>query len=441
VVENQAVAEPVVAEPPVRLTETVRSETMPPAVAISAEEQAIFRKTKAIPDEEPFARLPMPRTDPPPPAPGSSGRLPVAGAETTDGTGREYADAPAGTIIASPVVHTSAIEQMTVAESQTELLNVDSSISGQNELAAIYHHHQDPKEQLLAELYERRKASVPLSMRSDTDPASTPRREVRKEKISPKSRKWLLIVLLTFIVIGVIGAVVQFHFERKRSADTGQAKFQEQSQLQPQTLDPAQFQNLNQNEVQDPETDRQLAQEQTQSPEAGRSGPSDITTSLNTPEPDSRKPAPKRQVAPKPEKPGQVTKQPAPPAAETRPVVEYRPETAPPPSNNAQVEIRRVEPRPASQPKTAQPELSANDHLKNGLALLNARLYQDAIREFEGVRRLAPANKDIHYLLGQAYHQMGKLDQALAAYRQCTSGVYATVSQNHVKTLEKKLGK
>jgi hypothetical protein len=50
-------------------------------------------------------------------------------------------------------------------------------------------------------------------------------------------------------------------------------------------------------------------------------------------------------------------------------------------------------------------------------------------------------NKDVYYLIGPNYRKMNQLGQALEAYRQFTSGVYASVSQSAVKNLEKKVGK
>jgi len=84
---------------------------------------------------------------------------------------------------------------------------------------------------------------------------------------------------------------------------------------------------------------------------------------------------------------------------------------------------------------------AATHNLSQGTAYMNAGRYQEALREFEYVKKLDPGNKSVYYLIGQTYHKMSQLERALEAYRQCTSGVYASVSQTHVKTLEKKLGK
>jgi Flp pilus assembly protein TadD/uncharacterized Zn finger protein (UPF0148 family) len=84
---------------------------------------------------------------------------------------------------------------------------------------------------------------------------------------------------------------------------------------------------------------------------------------------------------------------------------------------------------------------SAEQSLNQGMTHLNAKRFQDALREFENVKKLDPGNKNVYYLIGQTYHGMNQLEQALEAYRQCTSGVYASVSQNAVKRLERQVGK
>lgn len=93
------------------------------------------------------------------------------------------------------------------------------------------------------------------------------------------------------------------------------------------------------------------------------------------------------------------------------------------------------------QEKQAAVGASAETYKNQGITDLNAGRHQEALRAFESVKRLDPANKDVYYLIGQAYQRMNQLEQALNAYRQCTSGVYASVSQNAVKKLEKQVGK
>jgi len=72
---------------------------------------------------------------------------------------------------------------------------------------------------------------------------------------------------------------------------------------------------------------------------------------------------------------------------------------------------------------------------------MNSVRYQEALREFEYVKKLDPGNKDVYYLIGFTYYKMNQLEQAIEAYRQCTSGKYASVSQSAVKNLGKKVGK
>lgn len=82
--------------------------------------------------------------------------------------------------------------------------------------------------------------------------------------------------------------------------------------------------------------------------------------------------------------------------------------------------------------------LTAADHIKLGVNAVNPSA---ALAEYQQALKLDPANTDVHYLMGLAYQQLGQLDQALDAYRQCASGKYASVAAQHVKKLEKDLKK
>lgn len=105
----------------------------------------------------------------------------------------------------------------------------------------------------------------------------------------------------------------------------------------------------------------------------------------------------------------------------------------------------RIESKPAptaSQAnKVADGTGAASHNLNQGIRYMNTGQFQEALREFEYVRKLDPGNKSVYYLIGQTYHKMDQLERALEAYRQCTSGVYASVAQSNVRMLEKKLGK
>jgi hypothetical protein len=102
--------------------------------------------------------------------------------------------------------------------------------------------------------------------------------------------------------------------------------------------------------------------------------------------------------------------------------------------------LARIEAQPTPKPAASanSRRLTADEHLRQGIASLNAGGFAEALSEFEKVRSLAPGNVDVFYLIGQAHHRMGQTAQALAAYKQCTSGVYAGVAQNHVLLLDKK---
>jgi hypothetical protein len=99
-----------------------------------------------------------------------------------------------------------------------------------------------------------------------------------------------------------------------------------------------------------------------------------------------------------------------------------------------------AKPTPATS-QEKQPPGSAENNLKQGIAYMNAGQYQEALREFESVKKFDPGNKDVYYPIGLTYQKMNQLGQALEAYRQCTSGVYVSVSQRAAKNLERKVGK
>jgi tetratricopeptide (TPR) repeat protein len=99
-----------------------------------------------------------------------------------------------------------------------------------------------------------------------------------------------------------------------------------------------------------------------------------------------------------------------------------------------------VNPTPATQQEKQSAE-GAGTIEQNGMALLNAGRFQEALREFDRVRKLDSANRNVYYLIGRAYQGMNQPEQALEAYRQCTSGHYAGVAQSAVTNLEKKLKK
>ena len=96
---------------------------------------------------------------------------------------------------------------------------------------------------------------------------------------------------------------------------------------------------------------------------------------------------------------------------------------------------------------TAQEKMTGNGtgaaahNVNQGIEYMTGGKYQDALREFEYVKKLDPGNKNVYYLIGQTYHKMNQLNLALEAYRQCTSGDYASVALSNVKMLEKRLGK
>jgi tetratricopeptide (TPR) repeat protein len=110
-------------------------------------------------------------------------------------------------------------------------------------------------------------------------------------------------------------------------------------------------------------------------------------------------------------------------------------------SNPQRQAVAKPTPATSQDKQPAGGTISAEDNLNQGMTYLSARRYQEALQEFEQVKKLDPGNKNVYYLIGQTYHGMNQLEQALEAYRQCTSGIYASVAQSAAKRLEKKVGK
>jgi len=110
-------------------------------------------------------------------------------------------------------------------------------------------------------------------------------------------------------------------------------------------------------------------------------------------------------------------------------------------SNQQRQAIAKPTPATPQEQQAAGGPPNAEQSLIQGKTFLTQRRYQEAVAEFERVKNLNPANKDVYYLIGLAYEGMSQLERALEAYRQCTSGDYASVSRNAVKKLEKKVGK
>jgi hypothetical protein len=109
-------------------------------------------------------------------------------------------------------------------------------------------------------------------------------------------------------------------------------------------------------------------------------------------------------------------------------------------SNPQQQAAAKPTPTPP-QEKQAAAGTSAAEHKAQGISYLSSGRYQEALQEFEYIKKLDPGDKDVYYLFGSTYLKMNQLERALEAYRQCTSGPYVSPSQYQVKVLEKKIGK
>ncbi|MEK7830666.1 MAG: tetratricopeptide repeat protein [Acidobacteriota bacterium] len=109
-----------------------------------------------------------------------------------------------------------------------------------------------------------------------------------------------------------------------------------------------------------------------------------------------------------------------------------------PPEKDGDVSDQKTKPAgKGSAPSTATAATAA-DHIKLGISAGNPSA---ALAEYKKALQLEPGNMDVHYLMGLAYQQMGQPDQALASYRKCASGTYASVAAQHVKKLERDMSK
>jgi tetratricopeptide (TPR) repeat protein len=126
------------------------------------------------------------------------------------------------------------------------------------------------------------------------------------------------------------------------------------------------------------------------------------------------------------------------PTGEVKPSANHNADAA---SNPQRQGAAKPTPATPQEQQAASGGASAEQSLNQGKTFYNESRYQEALGEFERVKKLDPANKDVYYLMGLTYYKMNQLGQALEAYRQCTSGVYASVSERAVKNLEKKVGK
>jgi len=81
--------------------------------------------------------------------------------------------------------------------------------------------------------------------------------------------------------------------------------------------------------------------------------------------------------------------------------------------------LRERQPVLATQavPASAVDTVSAEAHVKLGLAYAEQGRLDEAIAEYQAALRLNPAAPDVHYRLGLAYEEQGRLDEALAEFQ------------------------
>ena len=210
-------------------------------------------------------------------------------------------------------------------------------------------------------------------------------------------RKWIALGVPAALLIVLSGAFFFFNYRNSSAEPTDGLAVASPT---PEAPTPAPTASTTEQPVESP------------SPEAPNARP--------TGKPDS----PQARSTPAPAQPAPTTAMPTPTPIPVQPIQR--------PANGA----APINPAYATPEIKSKPAATAADHWRTGVEFLNAGRAGEALREFEQARRLAPGNPDLFYLIGNAYQQMGRREEALAAYRQCTSGVYATVAQNHVRRLE-----
>jgi hypothetical protein len=163
-------------------------------------------------------------------------------------------------------------------------------------------------------------------------------------------------------------------------------------------------------------------------PEVATPAPEPIPPPAPVPEPVTRPPAtpPPSQVGVKP-----PSSTPAPKPAMP---------TAPAPQAPGPVTTAPKPPTPAPKPPGPKPPNPA-EVIQSGIAALNTKDYATAVTLFQKAQQLQPGNADIGYLLGMSLEGTGDLAAAQTAFESCTTGPYAQIARNHIKTIAQKLKK
>lgn len=79
----------------------------------------------------------------------------------------------------------------------------------------------------------------------------------------------------------------------------------------------------------------------------------------------------------------------------------------------------------------------ARQYKENGKSYLGAKMYTSAIKSLQEARQLAPDDRDLYYLLGQAHYGLKQYGLARRFYEQCDSGVYVQVARGAAQNARK----
>lgn len=91
--------------------------------------------------------------------------------------------------------------------------------------------------------------------------------------------------------------------------------------------------------------------------------------------------------------------------------------------------------------EAAQRRVLVEDHYDRGMRYYKIREYAAAISAFRDVLRLAPERRELYYLMGLCYVNLGQKQLAYESFVKSTTGGYAGVAAEAARKLEKELNK
>ncbi|MFN0120203.1 MAG: hypothetical protein ACKV2V_06845, partial [Blastocatellia bacterium] len=111
-------------------------------------------------------------------------------------------------------------------------------------------------------------------------------------------------------------------------------------------------------------------------------------------------------------------------------------------SSNATPDLTRIIRQADEEADPEQSRRNLGTILKNqGMRLNNAGNHFEAIRRLQKAGAYTPEDKDLNYLIGQAFHKAGQPAVAVEYYRKVDSGQYVGVARNAVKRAEEQARK